>query len=99
MRNLNPRVTMIITAVTCYVVNQCGIDINKNTLKTLQAETLIRYSKKLESAVRVSISNPSDKVSIDSLGDEMDKLLDTDDKALNMLKFCLANMSMFKTLS
>jgi hypothetical protein len=52
---------------------------------------------KLERAVMASISSPETNITIDALGDELDLLLDTEEKAFNLLRFCLENMGNFKS--
>ena len=84
---MDNNLTMIVAAVTCNVINQSGITHGKNTLNTM----------KLERAVRDSISDPETNVTIDALGDELDLLLTTEEKAFNLLRFCLEDMSNFKS--
>ena len=94
---MDNNLTMIVAAVTCNVINQSGITHGKNTLNTMKAEKVQRYALKLERAVRDSISDPETNVTIDALGDELDLLLTTEEKAFNLLRFCLEDMSNFKS--
>ena len=90
---MNDNLIMIVTAITCNVINNAGITYGKNGLNTIHAKNVLRYSKQLENAVINSIKDC--EVTIDELGDDLDALLDTEDKAFNLLRFCLDNLGGF----